>query len=247
MILFDHLLVIVFAVIYPITGFIGFRRLLKRAAAGTPIDRNHLYSSTMLNHWILFFAVLLIWVNTARPWSSLGFELHLDRWFFIALSLTVAGIVFLLVQVRQVMRADKKSLADIRAQFGKLALVIPQNGNELTRFYLLSVTAGIVEEILWRGFLIWYLSLVMPLWAAALVSTVGFGLAHAYQGLSHLPKITLVGGVFAGLYLLSGSIWLPMLLHAAVDILQGRLAYEAIHRTDSADYSLGEEGAESTP
>jgi len=87
----------------------------------------------------------------------------------------------------------------------------------------------------------------MPLWAAALVSTVGFGLAHAYQGLSQLPKITLVGGVFAGLYLLSGSIWLPMLLHAAVDILQGRLAYEAIHRTDSADYSLGEEAAESTP
>jgi membrane protease YdiL (CAAX protease family) len=62
-----------------------------------------------------------------------------------------------------------------------------------------------------------------------------------------LPKITLVGGVFAGLYLLSGSIWLPMLLHAAVDILQGRLAYEVIHRAGSADYGLGDEAAEPTP
>ena len=93
MLLFDHLLVIVFAVIFPITGFIGFRRLLNRAAAGTPIDRNHLYNSTMLNQWILFFALLLIWVNTARPWSSLGFELHLDRWFFIALAMVVIGVL----------------------------------------------------------------------------------------------------------------------------------------------------------
>jgi len=84
MLLFDHLLVIVFAVIYPITGFIGFRRLLKRAAAGTPIDRNHLYNSTMLNHWILFFAVLLIWVNTARPWSFYCVEFDRGRHCFFA-------------------------------------------------------------------------------------------------------------------------------------------------------------------
>ena len=68
-----------------------------------------------------------------------------------------------------------------------------QNGNELARFYGLSITAGIVEEVLWRGFLIWYLSQFMPVWGAALISTIGFGLAHAYQGLRQVPQITIVG------------------------------------------------------
>ena len=70
----------------------------------------------------------------------------------------------------------------------------------------------------------------MPLWAAAVVSTIAFGLAHAYQGLSQIPLITLVGAVFAGMYVLTGSVWLPIILHAAVDIVQGRIAYEVMRR-----------------
>ena len=61
---------------------------------------------------------------------------------------------------------------------------------------------------------------------------IGFGLAHAYQGIQNLPKITIVGAIFAGLYVLSGSLWLPMVLHAAVDVLQGRAVYEALRRID---------------
>ncbi len=239
MTIFDHLFVFVFVVIYPIAGFFGFRRLLKRAESGATVDRADLYRNTAINHWILFVVALLLWSNLARPWSALGIEAVVDGWFLAALGLTIAGIVMLLLQIRQVLSAPQAELSQLRAQFGTLDLIIPQNVKELTRFNLLSITAGIVEELLWRGFLIWYLGQVMPLWAAAIISSVGFGLAHAYQGLAHLPKITMVGGAFAGLYLLSGSIWLPMLLHAAVDILQGRLAYEVIHRSDSANTGMG--------
>ncbi|MDH3621296.1 MAG: CPBP family intramembrane metalloprotease, partial [Gammaproteobacteria bacterium] len=100
--------------------------------------------------------------------------------------------------------------------------------------YGLSVTAGIVEEALWRGFLFWYLGHFMPLWAAAIVSAVGFGIAHAYQGMENVPRIILVGGVFAGLFLLTGSLWLPIILHAIVDLLQGRAVYGMLRRTAPA-------------
>jgi len=247
MTIFDHLFVLVFGVIYPIVGFFSFRRLLKRAEGGATINRADLYRHTAINHWILFLVALLLWSYLARPWSALGIEAVVDGWFFAALGLTIAGIVILLLQIRQVVSAGQTDLGKLRAQFGNLTLIVPQNGNELTRFYLLSITAGIVEELLWRGFMIWYLGQFMPLWAAAIVSTIGFGLAHAYQGLAHLPQITLVGGAFAGLYLLSGSIWLPMLLHTAVDILQGRLAYEVMHRSDHANTGMGELNAEALP
>ncbi len=247
MTIFDHMFVSVFAVIFPIAGFIGFRRLLRRIESGASFNRGDMYRNTAINHWILFAVALLLWGNTERPWSWLGVELNFDRWFFVALALTIAAIVALLVQVRQIATAEQKDLEQIKAQFGKMALIIPQNGDELARFNLLSITAGIVEEILWRGFLIWYLSQIMPLWTAALLSSIGFGLAHAYQGWVQLPKITLVGAALAGLYILSGSIWLPMLLHAAVDILQGRLAYEAIHRSQHTDNGIDGTAAKPAP
>jgi hypothetical protein len=227
----DHSLVFIIAIVYPIAGLFGFRRLLRRIAAGESVNRSQLYRNTIIGHWTLLFMCVAMWAVAARPWSALGFGLQLDLRFGFGVALTILGIVVLLMQVRQVKSATQEQISGIRKRFGKLSLIIPHNDNELVRFYGLSITAGIVEEILWRGFLIWYLDQFMPLWGAALVSTIGFGLAHAYQGLAHLPQITIVGAAFAGLYLLTGSIWLPVILHAAVDILQGRLAYDVIYRS----------------
>lgn len=165
-----------------------------------------------------------------RPWVALGFSFELNIRFLLGAALTVAAIAFLLVQVRQVATASQKKLTGLQSEIGVLSLMIPLNGRELAQFNILSLTAGIVEEILWRGYLFWYLSQVMPIWVAAIISTVGFGLAHAYQGLSNVPRVMLVGAVLSGLYLLSGSLWLPMILHASVDLLQGRLAYDVLRR-----------------
>lgn len=245
MTLLDHGLVVLITLIYPVAGLIGFRRLLRRVAAGASFNRSQLYRHTIMGHWMLFFVCMAIWLGAARPWPALGFGLQLDLWFALAATLTLLGIAVLVQQIRQVNSATQEDIAGIRARFGSLSILIPQNGNELARFYGLSFTAGIVEEVLWRGYLIWYLSQFMPMWGAVLVSTLGFGLAHAYQGLSHLPQITVVGAVFAALYVISGSIWLPIILHAAVDILQGRLAYDVIYRSlisgapDSSDDASG--------
>ena len=231
MTLLDHGFVVLIAIVYPVAGLIGFRRLLRRVAAGKSVNRSQLYRNTLVGHWTLFLVCMAIWVGAARPWPALGFGLHYDTWFAIATALTIAGIVVLILQIRQVKSATQEDIDGIRERFGNLSIMMPQNRNELARFYGLSITAGIVEEVLWRGFLIWYLSQFMPVWGAVLVSTLGFGLAHAYQGLSHLPQITVAGAVFAALYIMSGSIWLPIILHAAIDILQGRLAYDVIDRS----------------
>jgi membrane protease YdiL (CAAX protease family) len=231
MTLLDHGLVFIIAIVYPIVSFFGFRRLLRRIAAGETVNRSQLYRNTFIGHWTLFFICMAIWAGEARPWAALGLGLELNLMFGIGVVLTVLGVIALLVQISQVKSATQEELVGLRKQFGKLTVIIPQNGNELARFYGLSITAGIVEEILWRGFLIWYLSQFMPLWAAAVVSTVGFGLGHAYQGFAHLPQLTAVGAAFAGLYLLTGSVWLPMILHTAVDILQGRMAYDVMYRS----------------
>jgi membrane protease YdiL (CAAX protease family) len=230
----DHTLVFIIAVVYPIVGFVSFRRLLRRVAAGETVKRTDLYRNTLISHWTLLFITMALWAYADRGWADIGFSLDLNLWFGVGVILTILGIVALAVQNRHVRAYKPDELKSLREQFSGLEIIIPQNGNELARFYGLSITAGIVEEIIWRGFLIWYFSLFMPLWAAAVLSAVGFGLAHAYQGAKHLPHVTAVGAAFTVLYLVSGSIWLPIIMHAAVDILQGRMAYDVINQSEFA-------------
>ena len=60
----------------------------------------------------------------------------------------------------------------------------------------------------------------MPLWGAAIVTSLLFGFGHIYQGVANVPKVALVGGIFAGLYILAGSLWLPMILHAVFAVVE---------------------------
>lgn len=228
----DHFYILIIAVIHPVAGYFSYQRLLKRVAAGQTVDRSQLYGLTAIGHWTLFAMAIAIWAGGHRDWAELGFGLEINGGFLAAVAITVVCVALLIVQLKQVSAADADELNNYRSQFGSVEIILPRNGNELGRFNLLAVTAGIVEETIWRGFLIWYLSHVMPVWAAAIVSTIGFGIAHAYQGAANIPRIILVGAVFAALYVVSGSLWLPMIMHAAVDLLQGRLAYQVIQRTE---------------
>jgi len=233
MLAFDHAFVFLICIVYPAVSFFSFRRLLARIADGEVVDRQQLYRGTIISHWTLFLVCLGFWAGADRSWTELGFGLQVDFYFALAALVTIAGIAILLIQLRQTQNASPDELNRLRSQLGNVAIMIPRNRAELVRFNGLSITAGIVEEVLWRGFLIWYFSQFMPWWLAAVVSTIAFGLAHAYQGKSQLPQLTLVGGVFAVLFLLSGSLWLPIILHAAVDILQGRVAHTALMRADN--------------
>lgn len=225
MTLIDHLFVLAFAVAQPIIGLVSFRRFVRRIKAGATADLNHLYMTTMLGHWAMFCVALAIWSSMDRAWPTLGFGLALDWWFLAGVVLAGVAIFFMGLQLR---RLRGMNPADLRQQLGDLAYILPRDERELRRFYAVSVTAGIVEETLWRGFLIWYLVQFLPLWAAAIISAIAFGLAHAYQGAAHLPSVTLVGAIFVVLYLVTGSLWLPILLHAVVDIVQGHAAHHAL-------------------
>jgi membrane protease YdiL (CAAX protease family) len=46
-----------------------------------------------------------------------------------------------------------------------------------------------------------------------------FGLAHAYQGWVGVLATTVVGAVFAGLYLSTGELWIVMAAHVVLDLL----------------------------
>jgi membrane protease YdiL (CAAX protease family) len=175
--------------------------------------------------------VLLLWAAAIVAWitlrSSVFFvwpEVHLAAqqkigasfgWGF-AISFAV-GSILQVVLVRRSATAREKMLRP----FKRLAFILPVTQQERAWFALVSVTAGICEETLYRGFLIRYLSngpWHAGLWIAVAIASISFGLAHGYQGLSGIIGTTLLGAVMAVLFLASGSLWLPMALHAIIDL-----------------------------
>ena len=236
----DHLFVLAFAAAYPTLGYFSFRRLLKDVAAGHSPERLRLYLQTIVGQWFLLAVAIAIWRVLDRDVGSLGFSIIGDLNLLIAAAVTIAAIAFLVAQGRAVRAASAAELPDIVSAFGDMRHLLPKTRRELHRFYVVGVTAGICEEILWRGVLLWYLQQLMPMWAAVLLATLWFGVAHAYQGAGFIPRVTLVGAVLMMLYLLTGSLLLPILLHIAIDVLQGRLAYDVLSRHALVDPSVTE-------
>lgn len=81
-------------------------------------------------------------------------------------------------------------------------------------------TAGITEEIIYRGLLIFAFNTLFPewsIWLVLLCAAILFGLAHTYQGLSGVILTTIFGFVFGMLAVALNSIIPLVLLHALID------------------------------
>ncbi|MHB8302900.1 MAG: CPBP family intramembrane glutamic endopeptidase [Acidobacteriaceae bacterium] len=118
-------------------------------------------------------------------------------------------------------RSSKTRQAYVREYQRALAFFLPTTAEEIRWFTLLCVSAGICEEFLFRGFLMPYLHYA-PLylgWTLALViSSISFGLNHLYQGASGVFSTALAGFAFGLLFLLTGNLILPMVMHVVVDL-----------------------------
>ena len=102
----------------------------------------------------------------------------------------------------------------------------------------LSVSAGICEEFIFRGYLIWVLQPALGLWFAAAVSLIVFAAAHAYQGAKGVVAVGVVGGLFTLIVLVFGSLVPVIAVHALTDAGEGLVAWLALR-----DVPAGHDGA----
>jgi membrane protease YdiL (CAAX protease family) len=99
--------------------------------------------------------------------------------------------------------------------------VLPRTAGERRLFTVVGVTAGVCEEWLYRGFFLAVVAAAgggLPTWVLVLAAAVAFGLAHAYQGRAGIVGTGLLGGGMAAMYLQTGSLLLPVVLHALIDL-----------------------------
>ena len=97
--------------------------------------------------------------------------------------------------------------------------VIPRTPAEIRWGAVLSINAGLTEEIFFRLLmpLTWY-ALTGNALVALLISVVLFGVVHAYQGVIGVIATLAVGLALTLVYLATQQIWLAMLVHALIDL-----------------------------
>lgn len=101
---------------------------------------------------------------------------------------------------------------------GDVRTILPTSDADLWPATLLAVSAGVSEELFYR---LW-LPLIVALASGSgtfgmVVATVCFAAMHRYQGWAGMTANLVGGALLAALYLGSGALWLPIVVHALVD------------------------------
>ena len=210
-------------------------RLARRIAAD-PNARTNEYLWTIAMEWGLTLALLAWWQWAARPLPALGVGLPEGTGAWLTLLVCTGGIGFYSQQARTV-AASPDAQASLRKQLESqpnVRMILPATVREARVFTGVAITAGICEEVLYRGYLLWYLQSLGLGRGAVVVAILAFGLAHAYQGIRGSVASGVMGAVFMGLYLLTGSLVAPIVLHATVDLANFLMAYRLFQRTETA-------------
>ena len=204
----------------PWLGVKGYRRFLTELPKAQDTRRRFYLRwtglLTILGSVVLAAFAFLPGLN----WSALGMRGDLSRVEPLMIIVMVAGSIGG-AMAASMMAKPRGTPTQI---VGDIAAMLPTTREERRYFILLSFAAGIFEEIVWRGMVVFTVYAIAPdaavYWPIA-ISAIVFGIAHVYQGTKGVILTAYLGGVLCWLYLYSGSLLLPMLLHVVIDVRAG--------------------------
>jgi uncharacterized protein len=99
---------------------------------------------------------------------------------------------------------------------------LPRRGVEVLLWIGVSISAGICEEVVFRGYFQRQFEVfTRSKWIALFLQAALFGVSHGYQGVEACMKIAIFGGLYGLLALWRGSLRPGMIAHGGTDILSG--------------------------
>lgn len=187
-----------------------------------------LYFSNSGLLWFMALLVMAVWQITDGDLTRIGLGWGNVPYDPTAVLLLCAFVALYLFDLYREAGNDK-SRAATRKAFHNLGF-LPATATQFLNFIFLAVAAGFCEEIIYRGFMITYLTDLLgdsgPVVAGVLLfPAVSFGLGHFYQGGKAVVKIVLMAVLFGFFYLRTGTLWPLMLLHTAIDVVGGLMSW----------------------
>ncbi len=227
----DHAFAVVLVLGLPAYAAWEFPKTFRKLEAGVPGARASEYVWTIATQWCLTISLVTCWLTIGLPLAWMGLKLPPTTDSATTTSLfSIVVVAFCLQQARTVARSPEaraQIVAQLDAQPAVRAL-IPRTRAEARLFVAFALTAGSCEEVLYRGYLLWYFDGFLERGIAVLVVTLAFGVAHAYQGVRGIALSGILGGLSMALYLLTGALIASIVLHATMNLAHGHMARMAL-------------------
>jgi hypothetical protein len=216
----------------PIAGVLHTVALVAFLAAWAYFGREraiHMRGQTSPNHLLLYFPTL------AMEWSVFGYivwgvrkrgisirELVGPRWSKGKQNLKDLGIAALFELVAVPILSVLAHLLRVDPQGPSVRFMMPVGTLEVFVWVLLSLTAGICEETIFRGyFQRQFIGWTGNITVGILISAVLFGAGHIYQGWKQTIVIAVFGAMFGTLAVIRRSLKPGMMAHSFQDAAAG--------------------------
>jgi len=192
-------------------------RKMHRMRADDDPDKTALYRRVIGAQVAMTAAVAALWLFGGVPASGMGVRIP-HAW---PANVAVGGAIvsyFAFTSIRARRRAQEIR-ERMRARGGQVLL--PDTRGELRYFAVVCAGSGVAEELVYRGFLMFlvsYYATHLTTVVVTLIVAAAFGLGHAYQGWRGVMSTGLSGLILAILYVASGSLLLPAVIHSAANL-----------------------------
>jgi membrane protease YdiL (CAAX protease family) len=233
------LLTFALAVLVPTVGYLRFRRLQSHTGPVVPVRKKLVfYALIICGQWALVAAMLLVVRRHGVSLADVGEHLGDARLTFaVTFGLLAILAVVTAIILRRLRRAQPPTLT---ATVGRLRKFLPAFGLEMAAFAVVCLTAGVCEELLYRGWLVNLLRAATgSVWIAIVVGAAVFAIGHAYQGVKAMLRTGFVGLQLAYLFVAVDSLIPGQVIHAAFNLAIGFVLATAVSRLGAIEAESG--------
>lgn len=197
---------------------------LRAALADDPRARVRFYRRAVLSLplvpalcFFVFATSELRWSEAGATWDATARRLAVP----VSIAAVVGAVLAMLAVLPLVERVRPGSLERLHDVSKVLA---PTTGRERAWWLLVSLTAGVTEELVFRGLFVLHLHALvpaLPVWPLAVAAAVAFGLSHRYQGSAGVVASGVMGLAFGAVAVVTGTVLVAVVLHALWDVVAG--------------------------
>ncbi|MCH2082610.1 MAG: CPBP family intramembrane metalloprotease [Saprospiraceae bacterium] len=230
----DHIIFGIFGLLFPINSMFSTQPKLAEIEEWEPDMKQMLYISNSISLLVMALIVLAAWYFTDRTWPDIGLQMPVFKeWIWPLIFFIIFNLLYVLdawLELR-----SKKARLKAHAHWKKHTPFLPENMKEMIQFIPLAFSAGINEEIVFRGFFINYFLMLFVgheyQYALALaIPSILFAIVHYYQGWKAVLKIGILSIFFGLLYITTQSLLIPIILHVLIDLIGGVISWKYLSK-----------------
>lgn len=221
------ILLIIIIIYFPISGYFEIKKLKKSIANGVN-QKVKFYRETILWSLVPIFLIILLIPISGVSLTDIGLNWiqidtsSLSKWVvYPVIGLYLFHLfhnIYSIIIFKTNKEKRTKVAKDIPLEF---RWFLPITKKEKRAWTYVSISAGITEEILYRGYLFFALAIIFPilnLISILFITTLIFGVGHIYLG-KEVIKSTLLGLFFGIYYIVFASVIPIIIIHIAQDLV----------------------------